>query len=59
MQKGIMTKTVEFKFGQTLSAGTEIIIEETLKNGYVVRRASNPDLMFIVRKNAVKQDKPA
>jgi len=54
MEKGIVTKAVNFKFGQQLPKGSEVNIYDSTENTFLVGRKTNPTIKFVVRKNLIK-----
>lgn len=54
MKEAILKRTIDFKFGQSLSKGTKVEITQTNENTYMVRNPTQPTLEYIVSKDALK-----
>ena len=56
MKTAIMTRTVRFKFGESLKKGSPVLIVQNNvdQSTYMVRHAKHKTLEFIVAKDAVK-----
>jgi hypothetical protein len=52
-KKGIMNRTVNFKFANVLPKGTEVTIRQTNENTYMVMREDEPTIEYLVMKDAV------
>ena len=53
MKTGKVNRTINFKFGKALRKGTQVEIRQTNENTYMVRKASEPNLEYLVMKDAI------
>lgn len=53
-KKAKMKRTIDFKFGQSLSKGREVEIRQVNENTCMVRMEKQPTLEFIVSKDALE-----
>ena len=53
METGKLNRTIRFKFGRSLRKGTKVQIAEVKENTCLVRIASEPNLEYLVMKDAI------